>query len=78
MAEEGTLGAHMQRMLTACAPEVDRRLAGLRGTTFHPLHELFDAETEDVFLDHYGHVTETANERIAAAITQRLAGILRE
>ena len=75
VGEPGPLGERVQALLPTCAHAIDERLA--HAPDFIALHALFDGASRDVFLDHFGHVGEAANETIARAITQRLIPILR-
>jgi len=57
-------------MLQRCTAAVDTAMRNRRGLTYVPLHALFDRDTGSVFLDEYGHVTESANGVIADRIVQ--------
>jgi len=63
-------------MIRECASRVTQKLEPWRGTRFFPLHHVFDQEQSDVFLDHFGHITEDANRVIAEEIAQRLLPVL--
>ncbi len=76
-AERASVGPMMVELMKACTPEVEARFAQRRGSTFHSLRELFDGTRDDVFLDHFGHVTEQANAAIAEVMTERLLPVLR-
>ena len=76
-AEQDTVGAQMARMTRATYPKVASRLAAHDEETFISLNDVFDEESEDVFIDHYGHITEDGNSTIAAAITRQLVPLLR-
>ncbi|MCP4003813.1 MAG: hypothetical protein GY725_06420 [bacterium] len=76
LAERKTLGANMMTMQRACSRLVDDRLARDADETYFPLHGLFDEVEGDQFLDHFGHVTEEANARIATSITKLLLSSL--
>jgi hypothetical protein len=57
-----------QQLISECSTRTDSIMDGEK--TYHPLHSLFDAETRGVFLDHWGHVTEGANDLIAQRIVE--------
>jgi hypothetical protein len=69
-------GLRLVAMLRECASRVDRKLEPWEGTRFFPLHHIFDQQETDVFLDHFGHITEEANRIIAEEIARRLLPIL--
>lgn len=57
-----------QQLISECSTRTDSIMDG--EITYHPLHSLFDTETRGVFLDHWGHVTEGANDLIAQRIVE--------
>jgi hypothetical protein len=65
-----------QRMLVACSLRTDSILRPATGRTFFPLYDLFDSDTESVFLDRWGHVTEAGNAAIARRIADVITGQL--
>ncbi|MFZ5622917.1 MAG: SGNH/GDSL hydrolase family protein [Gemmatimonadota bacterium] len=77
-AFERSLRGNPDRMRTigACARAIESAMAADSGRTFLSLSSVFDDRPETVFLDGYGHVTETGNrlvaDRLAQAIAQRL------
>jgi hypothetical protein len=75
MADEG---GPLVELTKACVPYVEGLLASRRGTTYFPLHTVFDGVQGDQFLDQFGHVTEQADGIIAAAITKQLIPLLHE
>lgn len=66
------------RAVAECTIEVRTRAVarGADRPTF--LDGLFDERVETVFLDDFGHVTETGNRRIAEAILERMLPVLQE
>jgi hypothetical protein len=60
-----------------CAGAIDSALTPARGESYVSYASMFDDVSESVYLDRFGHVTEIANRRIAAAlvraITERLS-----
>jgi hypothetical protein len=67
-----TSGAGWRAMLSRCTAVADSLLADRRGTTFFPLHDLFDRDSTSVFLDDYGHLTERADGIVADYIALRI------
>lgn len=61
-----------REMLQICTEQVDSLMADRTEVEFHQLAGLFDGDTSDVFLDEYGHITESAN----AVIARRIADLL--
>jgi hypothetical protein len=59
-----------------CADAIDSALAPTRGTSYLSYASMFDDERESVFLDRFGHVTESANRRIADALVQAIVSRL--
>ncbi len=59
-----------------CSQLTDSLMSGRAGTTYFALHDLFDRDTVDVFLDHYGHVTEEGDAKIAHRIADILEGLV--
>lgn len=57
--------------VAACTKVVDDVLQARNIGDFHPLHHLFDQEKESVFLDDYGHIVESGNRKVAAAMVDR-------
>jgi hypothetical protein len=57
--------------VSACTKVVDGVARARNVADFHPLHHLFDQETGSVFLDDYGHIVESGNRKVAAAIVDR-------
>ncbi len=78
MTDPGVYGTRMLKMQRACAAKINERMEPLRGSAFFSLEDVFDGVEGDQFLDHYGHVTEAANSRIAEAITEQLIPVLRD
>ncbi len=48
------------------------------GATYFTLHDAFDLDSADVFLDHYGHVTREGNEVIARRIADIIEPMVAE
>jgi lysophospholipase L1-like esterase len=65
-----------QRMIVACSLRADSILRPAMGRTFFPLYDLFDSDTENVFLDRWGHLTEAGNATIANQIADVITGQL--
>jgi hypothetical protein len=63
-------------LTAACSARTDSVMAPSLGRGFFTLHNLFDADTESVFLDEWGHVTERANEVIAERIVDLIGPAL--
>jgi lysophospholipase L1-like esterase len=61
-----------REMLRRCSEVVESMMGDERGTVFFSLATLFDNDTSTVFLDDYGHLTEDADARVAAAIADIL------
>lgn len=59
------------RWATECSQSIDRSMASA-GVPYTNHATLFDASTETVFLDRFGHVTEAANGVIAKDLAARL------
>lgn len=64
------------RLVPPCVASIDSALADRRGATFFPLADLFDRDTETVFLDISAHITEAANRRVAERIAEVAAPLL--
>lgn len=62
----------------ACTAAVDDAMKARGYTDFRTLTALFDGETESVFVDDYGHLTEAANRVVAEALARDLIPVLRE
>jgi hypothetical protein len=63
-------------MIVVCSLRTDAIMRPATGRTFFPLHDVFDSDTESVFLDHWGHVTEAGNAAIARRIANLISGQL--
>jgi len=63
-------------MLQRCTTAVDSAMRDRFEVTYVPLHQLFDRDTASVFLDEYGHVTESANGVIADRIVELVRPLL--
>jgi hypothetical protein len=58
----------LQRLTARCSEQVVALMRRRADSNFVDLESVFDRDTASVFLDHYGHVTEAANDKIAAVI----------
>ena len=61
-----------RNLVSVCTAAVGDTVAARELDSFVPLHELFDDDTSSVFLDDFGHIKETANRRVVAAIVDKL------
>ena len=61
-----------REMLHRCTQAADQAMGDRLGRDYFQLASIFDSDTTSVFLDEYGHVTETAN----AVIADRITGII--
>lgn len=55
-----------------CAEAIDFALSPQLGTSYVSYARMFDDSPETVFLDRFGHVTEAAHRRIAAALVREI------
>ncbi len=62
--------------LRYCSTVTDSLMSDRMGLTYFTLHDIFDADTADVFLDHYGHVTADGDAEIARRIADVLEPIV--
>jgi hypothetical protein len=75
-AGDETDGGRWRSTVVECTKAVDH-LARTRGIDdYHPLHHLFDDDTESVFIDDYGHIVENAHRKVAAAIVDQVVSHL--
>jgi hypothetical protein len=72
----GSTHPEFQRLTAVCGARTDSIMAPRMGARYVPLSALFDKDTNSVFLDHWGHVTERANGVIADRIVDLLAPAL--
>lgn len=63
-------------VVQSCLASVDSAMSPDRGTLYFSLGDLFDADSETVFIDSHAHITEAANRRVADRIADVLAPIL--
>ena len=66
----------LDEMVGTCSRMVDSLMNDRRARTYHPLHDVFGSDTSTVFVDSFSHLTEPANERVAARITDVIAPLL--
>jgi len=65
-------------LLRPCLPHVRAAMAAVgEGSGFQDLSDLFDRETDDVFTDNFGHLTERATATLAQRIERDLSGLLK-
>jgi lysophospholipase L1-like esterase len=65
-----------QRMIVTCSLRTDSILRPAVGRTFFPLYDSFDSDSQSVFLDRWGHLTEAGNAAIASRIADVISGQL--
>lgn len=66
----------LQQLTSVCGARTAGEMRGRADSNYASLDGIFDADTESVFLDHWGHVTERANDVIAARIADLIYPLL--
>jgi lysophospholipase L1-like esterase len=64
------------KVTAACGNSIDSAMAARGDSGFVSLQGFFDRDTTSVFVDYWGHLTEKANEVVAARIVELIAPTL--